>query len=57
MFVIKMKNMLLTSVSAVGLVGVLLFESSDSNGRSVCSWRDRFDPAAHAKHQQYTENE
>ena len=27
-----------------------LFESSDSNGWSVCCWRDRSDPAAHAKH-------
>jgi len=27
-----------------------LFESSDSNGWSVCFWRDRSDPAAHAKH-------
>ena len=26
-----------------------LFESSDSNGWSVCCWRDRSDPAAHAK--------
>jgi hypothetical protein len=27
-----------------------LFESSDSNGWSVCFGRDRSDPAAHAKH-------
>jgi len=27
-----------------------LFESYDSNGWSVCFWRDRSDPAAHAKH-------
>ena len=27
-----------------------LFESTDSNVWSVCFWRDRSDPAAHAKH-------
>ena len=27
-----------------------LFESSDSNGWSVCFGRDRSDPAAHAEH-------
>jgi len=26
------------------------FESYDSNGLSVCFWRDRSDPAAHGKH-------
>jgi len=35
----------------VGRVGQCsLFESSDSNGWSVCFGRDRSDPAAHAKH-------
>ena len=29
------------------------FESSDSNGWSVCFGRDRSDPAAHAKHYAY----
>jgi len=32
-----------------------LFESSDSNGWSVCCWRDRSDPAAHAKHYAFFE--
>ena len=49
MFIAEVKEMLLTSVSAGKLAGVLPFESYDSNFVWSAFSRDRSDSAAHAQ--------
>jgi hypothetical protein len=40
----------LTSLSAVRVISLFRLNRSDSNFGWFVSWRDRSDPAAHAKH-------
>jgi hypothetical protein len=50
MFAVEMRDDATNKRVGSGVGQCSLFESYDSNGWSVCCWRDRSDPAAHAKH-------